>query len=1127
MAVMLSLCIVLTLAFAPMSAYAGGSGAAPAESESVAVPAAVGEEEAADSGSDGEVGSGGQQDQEALGDPADEAGISELAIDEPAGPEEAEADADAEAEAAAEAVADAEPVEIIVVMKDRADEEAVVEDVSGGDDTVVDTVSLGDGEKMVVVEAVADPEEAIAAYEEDPNVAFAQPNYSYGLMDEEPVEPLGSVEALAAATDTKYGFQWALQEGAMPGVAEAWDLMPAEAGKVRVAVLDTGVQYNHPDLDDNINTSLAYDAHLGLPGVSNITDPTGHGTHVTGIIAAETNKNDTANSVAGVSANHAEIVPIRVFFNTAEGYVSSTRDLVAGLEYAMANGCKIVNISAGGPEEDLALKGKLDEAKAAGVLVICAAGNAKNEDPVYPSDFDSVISVTATNKDNKWADNFGSSKSPGSSYNAYKDIAAPGGSADNLTLGQDDSRILSTFPTSGLGYASGTSMASPFVAGVAAMVWAASPGLSRDEVENLLLSTATDITDAPATPGRDDYTGKGLVNAAAAVGQAVLMHTVTFKNYNGTVLKMEVVDDGMNATAPAEPVRTGYEFAGWDTEFTNVTENLTVTATFSAKTYTVTFNAGSGSKATPATKTVTYDQPIGTLATASARTGSTFLGWYTAASGGTQVTAATVYRVAGNTTYYAHWSGSTNKWVTDGGKWYYFGPNGTPLTGWQTVDGQVRYFDPAQGGACPQGWFVHSNGKKYYFWWGGAGIFATGLADIGGRTYYFNSQGHLVSGWQTVDGQTRYFDPAQGGAAPQGWFTHSNGKRYYFWWGGKGVFATGVAQIGSKCYYFNPQGHLTSGWQTYAGQVRYFDPAQGGAAPEGWFKHSNGETYYFWPGGGGTFATGLAAIGGGGDEYYFNAQGHLVRNASGIIYGIWVIKTDANGKATKWVSEVLRGIDVSEWQGKIDWGAVKASGVDFAIIRAGWTDWKNRTGEGMGAYFHPDSRFVQNVREARAAGLAVGTYIYVYSRNIQEQEWGLANFEAYVRSNGLIFDLPVFLDIEDDKYYLPSTNNLGGYGYRTTMLQHGLAQLRGYGYQPGFYTFLNWANTQFDAKGLYDDGNSFWLARWYNNDSELDKYTTSWNGTYPSLWQYRSTGKVSGISGNVDMNYMYPLFLKP
>ena len=211
---------------------------------------------------------------------------------------------------------------------------------------------------------------------------------------------------------------------------------------------------------------------------------------------------------------------------------------------------------------------------------------------------------------------------------------------------------------------------------------------------------------------------------------------------------------------------------------------------------------------------------------------------------------------------------------TINGRVYLCAANGVYLTGWQTFDGAVRYFDPAQGGAAPQGFTKLSNGYTYYFWYTGGGTFATGLQTISEKAYYFDSGGHLLTGWQTVSGAVRYFDPAQGGAAPQGWFKHNNGYTYYFWYAEQGSFATGLQTISEKAYCFDSEGHLLTGWQTVGGAVRYFDPAQGGAAPKGWVKLSNGYTYYFWYAGQGTFATGLATIGS--VQYVFDSQGHFV-----------------------------------------------------------------------------------------------------------------------------------------------------------------------------------------------------------------------------------------------------------
>ena len=219
---------------------------------------------------------------------------------------------------------------------------------------------------------------------------------------------------------------------------------------------------------------------------------------------------------------------------------------------------------------------------------------------------------------------------------------------------------------------------------------------------------------------------------------------------------------------------------------------------------------------------------------------------------------------------------------------------------------------------------------------------------------------------------------------------------------------------------------------------------------------------------------------------------------------------------TKVFYEPLKGVDVSYWQGNnINWTAVRNSGVQFAILRAGYTSFG-------GSYFEEDSTFIRNYHEAKSKGILVGAYIYMYSRNEAEQRKALESFNARMKAYGVTFDLPVYLDVEDSKYYLPSTNALGGYNYRTDMMRAGLNQLKGYGYKPGFYSYLNWAQTQFNTQQLINEGYSFWLARYYANNAELDPYTLSWNNGFPDIWQYRSTGSVPGISGNVDMNYLYP-----
>ncbi|MDR1798111.1 MAG: S8 family serine peptidase [Clostridiales Family XIII bacterium] len=774
----LAACMGLSLA-APMTAHAGETPPAAAS----ATAAEPGDEAPPDGGggpATGEEAPAAPDEAQAI---ESEAPAEAAEADAAEAPEPAEAtdpaaateeqtapEADAPGEAPEDLPPAGEPSEILVIMKTQSDEKLVVETMGLLGDEALGVTELGDGEKMVVVETMGDVDEAIAAYEQDPNVAYAERNFRCEL-DYMPNDPM-------------YTSQWALATSAATNIAQAWDLLPAGAAKTRVAVLDTGYQIGHPDLAASFNTTYMFDA----------TDPTGrdtdvsidpgqtstvsHGNHVAGIIAANTNNRI---GVAGVSNNKAEIVPIKVF--DADG--CTIDDLVRGILHAIKSDCRVINMSLGTYSDSIILKDVIDKATNAGILVVAAGGNSNRTDTHYPSDFDNVLAVTWTDANNVI--------SPHSDHNAKKDIAAPGVNIYSTVLG------------SSYGTMSGSSMASPYVAGVAALVMSANPSLPSAKIAEILKSNAIDL----GAPGRDNYYGYGLVDAKKSVEEAMKYHTVTFLDYNGTLLGTQCVYQGQAAAAPKIPARAGYTFTGWSAPITNITADLTVTAQYKLNPYRITFDANGGGTPAVTTKTISYGQTLGVLPVVKAKPGRTFLGWYTAKAGGTKVSAATAYRTYGNTTYYAHWRSVKNQWVKDAaGKWYYIGAAGEALRGWHTIGGAVRYFDPAQGGACPQGWFVHSNGKKYYFWWGGKGVFATGLTEIGGRAYCFNDQGHLQSGWRTVNGHVRYFDPAQGGAAPRGWFKHSNGKTYYFWWGGQGIFATGRTQIGGHTYYFNNQGHL-------------------------------------------------------------------------------------------------------------------------------------------------------------------------------------------------------------------------------------------------------------------------------------------------------------------------------
>ena len=185
--------------------------------------------------------------------------------------------------------------------------------------------------------------------------------------------------------------------------------------------------------------------------------------------------------------------------NTKNEDSANVGDVVSALKYARETDCKVVNLSLGTQAESQALEQAVTETYEAGITIVCAAGNDGGNAAVYPSDYDTTISVI--NIDSSGA------KSPRSNYGSAKDLSAPGTDIYS-TYSENVSGNESSY-----GYLSGTSMASPIVAAGAAMMLYANPNLTPDQVKSILCSTAVDL----GVSGKDDQTGYGCVDLAAAV----------------------------------------------------------------------------------------------------------------------------------------------------------------------------------------------------------------------------------------------------------------------------------------------------------------------------------------------------------------------------------------------------------------------------------------------------------------------------------------------------------------------------------------------------------------------------------------------------------------------------------
>lgn len=290
------------------------------------------------------------------------------------------------------------------------------------------------------------------------------------------VERDGTTMAAWTPNDPSLSSQWGITK---VGAPTAWNT--ALGINTTVAVVDTGVDYGHPDLVGRVDKGYDFVANDANP-----MDENNHGTHVAGIIAAATNN---GIGIAGMAPS-ARILAVRVLNSSGSGYDSW---LASGITYAADKGAKVINLSVGASTGTTTLRNALLYAVNKGAVVTCAAGNNGTGTLLYPAAWSECLSVGASDSND--------ARASFSNYGTNLDVMAPG------------TRILSTVRAGGYQYWSGTSMATPFVSGVAALL--AGQGRSRMLVESAITSTAKDLGAA----GYDKVTGYGRINAAAAVAK--------------------------------------------------------------------------------------------------------------------------------------------------------------------------------------------------------------------------------------------------------------------------------------------------------------------------------------------------------------------------------------------------------------------------------------------------------------------------------------------------------------------------------------------------------------------------------------------------------------------------------
>ncbi|MCK8825834.1 S8 family peptidase [Fuchsiella alkaliacetigena] len=394
--------------------------------------------------------------------------------------------------------------EVIVRFKDSAEIDELLNNYGLSLKNEIESL----GVKLLKIEKDSyDLEELIAELEAEAEVEYAEPNWiAYISADEKHPE-----------NEEHYDKQWHYSAISLP---YAWDITTG-SDDVTVAVLDTGVDAEHPDLEELVIDGKNFTVDEDDEDRNNPYDTDGHGTHVAGTIGAAANN----EGVVGVNWN-VQIMPVKVLGDDGGG---SNFDIAKGIEWATKNGADIINMSLGSVPIPIPSKSQEDAINYAynnGVTVIAASGNDENPEVTYPARYDNAIAVGSVDHEFDLSDF--------SNYGREIDFVAPG------------SNVFSTLPNEQYEIESGTSMAAPHVAGVAALILAENPNLNPDHVKEHLKLTAQNLGDR----GWDFKYGHGVINAYAAVADLKISEAVVFagkENGDQIEVKSELVkvtDDG-------------------------------------------------------------------------------------------------------------------------------------------------------------------------------------------------------------------------------------------------------------------------------------------------------------------------------------------------------------------------------------------------------------------------------------------------------------------------------------------------------------------------------------------------------------------------------------------------------
>ncbi len=334
-------------------------------------------------------------------------------------------------------------------------------------------------------------EKGVNALLKDPNIVYAEPDYIY--------------KGQAFPDDPRFYEQWALTK---IHADNAWDTTTG-SHSVRVAVVDSGADLDHPDLQLNVSSGGSF--MTGEQGRV-AQDDNGHGTHVAGIIGAVGNN---STGVTGINWN-VNVVAFRGLKNQPPsqqnpgGQAGGEKvEIMGAIDAASGSGVSVMNLSLGIPQYDYQLYTVVQQAIQNNIVVVAASGNEGRGSVSYPAGFEGVLSVGATDENDN--------RAPFSNYGPGLGVVAPG------------TNILSTWWDNTYALDQGTSMASPYVAGLAALILSVNPDLTPDQVKFIIESTAEKVggvfyggvgPDPGNQTGWNNFYGYGRINVGAAVEKA-------------------------------------------------------------------------------------------------------------------------------------------------------------------------------------------------------------------------------------------------------------------------------------------------------------------------------------------------------------------------------------------------------------------------------------------------------------------------------------------------------------------------------------------------------------------------------------------------------------------------------